>query len=103
METPYHLRQKILHGTIALFPLINSRWNQARCIVSTFSPYGLDLETVFLPLFRMETCKKRCFRHLPLRENTIIMPQSFLSVLLGLNDIVSCIKRKGMDRLSVVS
>lgn len=103
METPYHLRQKILHGTIALFPLIKSLWNQARYIVSAFSPYGLDLETVFLVPFRMDSCKKRCFCHLPLRENTIIMPQSFLSVLLGGNDVVPSSTRNGFDNLSVVS
>ena len=58
METPYHLRQKTLHGTFALFPLINSCWNQFGYIVSSFVPYSLDLETLFLPPFRMESCKK---------------------------------------------
>lgn len=103
METPYHLRQKILHGTFVLFPLINSCWKQARYIVSTFSPYGLDLETMFLVPFRMESCKKRCFRHLPLLESAIIMPQSFLSVLLGGNDVVPSSALNGFDSLSVVS
>ena len=103
METPRHLRQKILHGTFALFPLINSCWNQFGYIVSIFSPCGLDLATLFLVPFRMESCKKRCFRHLPFRENTIIMPQSFLSVLLGRKDVVSCAMRNRMDSLSVVS
>lgn len=103
METPYHLRQKNLHGTIALFPLINSLWNQARYIVSAFSSYVFDLETMFLVPFRMESCKKRCFCHLPIQNDAIIMPQSFLSILLGDNDIVSCTKRGGMARLSVVS
>lgn len=103
METPRHLRQKILHGTFALFPLIDTCWNQFGYIVSTFSPCGLDLATLFLVPFRMESCKKRCFRHLPFRENTIIMPQFLLSVLLGGNDTVSCAMRNGMDSLSVVS
>lgn len=89
METPRHLRQKILHGTFALFPLIDTCWNQFGYIVSTFSPCGLDLATLFLVPFRMESCKKRCFRHLPFRENTIIMPQFLLSVLLGRKDVVS--------------
>lgn len=61
METPRHLRQKILHGTFALFPLIDTCWNQFGYIVSTFSPCGLDLATLFLVPFRMESCKKRCF------------------------------------------
>lgn len=87
METPRHLRQKILHGTFALFPLIDTCWNQFGYIVSTFSPCGLDLATLFLVPFRMESCKKRCFRHLPFRENTIIMPQFLLSVLLGRKDV----------------
>ena len=103
METPYHLRQKILHGTIALFPLINSHWNQARYIVSAFVPYSLDLETLFLVSYRMESCKKRCFCHLPIQNDTITMPQSFLSILLGDNYIVFCVKRNGIDSLSVVS
>lgn len=50
METPRHLRQKILHGTYALFPLIDTCWNQFEYIVSTFSPCGLDLATLFLVL-----------------------------------------------------
>lgn len=103
METPRHLRQKILHGTYALFPLINTCWNQFGYIVSTFSPCGLDLATLFLVLFRMESCKKRCFRHLPFRENTIIMPQFLLSVLLGRKDVVSIPMHNGIAILSVVS
>ena len=103
METPRHLRQKILHGTFALFPLINTCWNQFGYIVSTFSPCGLDLATLFLVLFRMESCKKRCFRHLPFRENTIIMPQFLLSVLLGRKDVVSIPTHNGIAILSVVS
>lgn len=103
METPRLLRQKILHGTYALFPLINTCWNQFGYIVSTFSPCGLDLATLFLVLFRMESCKKRCFRHLPFRENTIIMPQFLLSVLLGRKDVVSIPTHNGIAILSVVS
>lgn len=103
METPRHLRQKILHGTFALFPLIDTCWNQFGYIVSTFSPCGLDLATLFLVLFRMESCKKRCFRHLPFRENTIIMPQFLLSVLLGRKDVVSIPMHNGIAILSVVS
>ena len=103
METPRHLRQKILHGTFALFPLINSCWNQFGYIVSTFSPCGLDLATLFLVLFRMESCKKRCFRHLPFRENTIVMPQFLLSVRLGRKDVVSIPTHNGFAILSVVS
>ena len=103
METPRHLRQKNFHGTFALFPLINSCWNQFGYIVSTFSPCGLDLATLFLVLFRMESCKKRCFRHLPFRENTIIMPQFLLSVLLGRKDVVSIPTHNGIAILSVVS
>ena len=103
METPRHLRQKILHGTFALFPLIDTCWNQFGYIVSTFSPCGLDLATLFLVPFRMESCKKRCFRHLPFRENTIIMPQFLLSVLLGRKDVVSIPTHNGIAILSVVS
>lgn len=103
METPRHLRQKILHGTFALFPLIDTCWNQFGYFVSTFSPCGLDLATLFLVLFRMESCKKRCFRHLPFRENTIIMPQFLLSVLLGRKDVVSIPTHNGIAILSVVS
>ena len=103
MKTPRHLRQKILHGTFALFPLIDTCWNQFGYIVSTFSPCGLDLATLFLVLFRMESCKKRCFRHLPFRENTIIMPQFLLSVLLGRKDVVSIPTHNGIAILSVVS
>ena len=103
METPRHLRQKILHGTFALFPLIDTCWNQFGYIVSTFSPCGLDLATLFLVPFRMESCKKRCFRHLPFRENTIIMPQFLLSVLLGRKDVVSIPMHNGIAILSVVS
>ena len=49
METPRHLRQKILHGTFALFPLINSCWNQFGYIVSSSIPYGIMQETLILP------------------------------------------------------
>ena len=97
------MRQKNFHGTFALFPLINSCWNQFGYIVSTFSPCGLDLATLFLVPFRMESCKKRCFRHLPFRENTIIMPQFLLSVLLGRKDVVSIPTHNGFAILSVVS
>lgn len=103
METPHHLRQKILHGTFALFPLIDTCWNQFGYIVSTFSPCGLDLATLFLVPFRMESYKKRCFRHLPFRENTIIMPQFLLSVLHGRKDVVSIPMHNGIAILSVVS
>lgn len=103
METPRHLLQKIRHGTFALFPLINTCWNQFGYIVSTFSPCGLDLATLFLVPFRPESCKKRCFRHLPFRENTIIMPQFLLSVLLGRKDVVSIPTHNGFAILSVVS
>ena len=103
METPRHLLQKIRHGTFALFPLINTCWNQFGYIVSTFSPCGLDLATLFLVPFRPESCKKRCFRHLPFRENTIIMPQFLLSVLLGRKDVVSIPAHNGFAILSVVS
>lgn len=103
METPRLLRQKILHVTFALFPLIDTCWNQFGYIVSTFSPCGLDLATLFLVPFRMESCKKRCFRHLPFRENTIIMPQFLLSVLLGRKDVVSIPTHNGFAILSVVS
>ena len=103
METPRHLRQKILHGTFALFPLIDTCWNQFGYIVSTFSPCGLDLATLFLVPFRPESCKKRCFRHLPFWENTIIMPQFLLSVLLGRKDVVSIPTHNGIAILSVVS
>lgn len=103
METPRHLRQKILHGTFALFPLIDTCWNQFGYIVSTFSPSGLDLVTLFLVPFRMESCKKRCFRHLPFRENTIVMPQFLLSVRLGRKDVVSIPTHNGFAILSVVS
>ena len=103
MKTPRHLRQKILHGTFALFPLIDTCWNQFGYIVSTFSPCGLDLATLFLVPFRPESCKKRCFRHLPFRENTIIMPQFLLSVLLGRKDVVSIPTHNGFAILSVVS
>lgn len=103
METPRHLRQKILHGTFALFPLIDTCWNQFGYIVSTFSPCGLYLATLFLVPFRPESCKKRCFRHLPFRENTIIMPQFLLSVLLGRKDVVSIPTHNGIAILSVVS
>ena len=103
METPRHLLQKIRHGTFALFPLIDTCWNQFGYIVSTFSPCGLDLATLFLVPFRPESCKKRCFRHLPFRENTIIMPQFLLSVLLGRNDVVSIPTPTGIAILSVVS
>lgn len=103
METPRHLRQKILHGTYALFPLIDTCWNQFGYIVSTFSPCGLDLTPLFLVPFRMESCKKRCFRHLPFRENTIIMPQFLLSVLLGREDVVSIPTHNGFAILSVLS
>lgn len=103
METPRHLRQKILHGTFALFPLMDTCWNQFGYIVSTFSPCGLDLATLFLVPSRMESCKKRCFRHLPFRENTIIMPQILLSVLLGRKDVVSIPMHNGFAILSVVS
>ena len=103
METPRHLLQKIRHGTFALFPLINTCWNQFGYIVSTFSPYGVDLATRFLVPFRPESCKKRCFRHLPFRENTIIMPQFLLSVLLGRRDVVSIPAHNGFAILSVVS
>ena len=89
MKTPRHLRQKILHGTFALFPLIDTCWNQFGYIVSTFSPCGLDLatlvscpfpygvmqETLFptssvsgkynnhaaIPSFRSPWSKRRCF------------------------------------------
>ena len=103
METPRHLLQKIRHGTFALFPLIDTCWNQFGYIVSTFSPCGLDLATRFLVPFRPESCKKRCFRHLPFRENTIIMPQFLLSVLLGRKDVVSILTHNGFAILSVVS
>ena len=103
METPRHLLQKIRHGTFALFPLIDTCWNQFGYIVSTFSPCGLDLATLFLVPFRPESCKKRCFRHLPFRENTIIMPQFLLSVLLGRKDVVSIPTHNGFAILSVVS
>ena len=103
METPRHLLQKIRHGTFALFPLIDTCWNQFGYIVSTFSPCGLDLATLFLVPFRPESCKKRCFRHLPFRENTIIMPQFLLSVLLGRKDVVSIPTHNGIAILSVVS
>ena len=103
METPRHLLQKIRHGTFALFPLINTCWNQFGYIVSTFSPCGLDLATLFLVPFRPESCKKRCFRHLPFRENTIIMPQFLLSVLLGRKDVVSIPTHNGFAILSIVS
>ena len=103
METPRHLLQKIRHGTFALFPLINTSWNQFGYIVSTFSPCGVDLATRFLVPFRPESCKKRCFRHLPFRENTIIMPQFLLSFLLGRKDVVSIPTHNGFAILSVVS
>ena len=103
METPRHLLQKIRHGTFALFPLINTCWNQFGYIVSTFSPCGLDLATLFLVPFRPESCKKRCFRHLPFREKTIIMPQFLLSVLLGRKDVVFIPTHNGFAILSVVS